>query len=737
MKYNLANVLLISSLTLISVMPVVMAQNQSEAIRIQILQPDDHSWWASDGQSTDSGGPQSSPRQRYQAPAKTAPAQIQARSRQLDSIAAVGLTSRDEVRKVQQALQSGGFYEGAIDGLPGPLTRSAIIEWQKSEGLSATGRLTPTQFASILLGTTQLVSAVSTDPEPALPAQPSQPLNMPTPTVQNADLPQSAASAGSRDNLVQADLEREFTSRLGPLTAKKIFSGNKKDILLFTNENPLAPHFMRRVTGDGIFRDDKMNVCLIGNADSLAPPFAHYALKRLQKLNPDVTIQNVPPWSSTCTSLTNSDQDDLFAVLREKLIDSPELQNNIATAITEKKIRFYDTINRGPFDALVKSQEDSREVLNQQLKEGTLNGFGLLADNSNNQTVCSTSQKDAEFVQRLVADIHLGVLVDRTPGPNPELVLSDIDDVFLRTKRGECGFILGDGPTLQLLDGAFTRDGFSMQLIPVIVPQVKADEIMAQIQTQRAVALAQANNLESEQAKQAEQAARERKAQEQAALHAQEQRKAELAQQARLDEIRRANDEAARIEELARIRSVVTSRGRAIQDSLDARIRQHINSVQQEVADTKIRARLGKVLSAQEKRILDAQNELDRLGQEFPAWSDHVLAKTQEEWTFGDIRASLEDYGQAKWRGRVVEAISVRVEFPMSNAIIGERTTDCKVFTWINDEEFQFWRQTFSIDCASYEDAFAKWSVANQFVSQWKLPPREKVTIKNLRPIGV
>jgi len=80
------------------------------------------------------------------------------------------------------------------------------------------------------------------------------------------------------------------------------------------------------------------------------------------------------------------------------------------------------------------------------------------------------------------------------------------------------------------------------------------------------------------------------------------------------------------------------------------------------------------------------------------------------------------DYGQAKCRGRDIEAISIRVEFPMSNAIIGERTTDCRIFTWINDEEFKFWRQTVSTPCASYGEPFKKWAIANDFVSQWKLP---------------
>ena len=66
----------------------------------------------------------------------------------------------------------------------------------------------------------------------------------------------------------------------------------------------------------------------------------------------------------------------------------------------------------------------------------------------------------------------------------------------------------------------------------------------------------------------------------------------------------------------------------------------------------------------------------------------------------------------------------MRVEFPMSNAVIGERMTGCTVFTWINDEEFRFWRQTASVACNAYDADFRTWAVANQFTSQWKLAPR-------------
>jgi murein L,D-transpeptidase YcbB/YkuD len=40
---------------------------------------------------------------------------------------------------VQQALKNAGFYTGSVDGKPGPLTRSAIREFQRVQGLKMDG----------------------------------------------------------------------------------------------------------------------------------------------------------------------------------------------------------------------------------------------------------------------------------------------------------------------------------------------------------------------------------------------------------------------------------------------------------------------------------------------------------------------------------------------------------------------------------------------------------------------
>jgi peptidoglycan hydrolase-like protein with peptidoglycan-binding domain len=47
----------------------------------------------------------------------------------------------EQVKAVQQALKDKGHDPGAIDGVMGPKTRSALKDFQKKEGLSDSGRL--------------------------------------------------------------------------------------------------------------------------------------------------------------------------------------------------------------------------------------------------------------------------------------------------------------------------------------------------------------------------------------------------------------------------------------------------------------------------------------------------------------------------------------------------------------------------------------------------------------------
>jgi len=613
--------------------------------------------------------------------------------------------TRQDTQSIQAALKALGIYDGAVDGVGGPRTKTAIGAWQKQKGLQVSGQLNENQFIELTQATSNEPNAIK-----SLAASPTKAINVPP--------------AKSEVAPAQVILEQQLAARVGPITAKNLSIGNDGDILLFTNESPEAPHFIRRVTGEGAFRGNKMNVCAVGNLPSVDPVFGQYTSSALEKMDTAIAVQNTPPWATICKSVSKNNTSDIIAVLRSDIAKNPALQNQILSAIADKKVRWYGAIDRRPFDALIDQEEDRGKILRTQLKDGTLTGFGLLTSESKDLVICTSRSSDTEFVKRAVAEINSLILKGKKPDPDAAIKKAELDDVFLQTKRGECRFIFGSGAMLTLLNTALERDGFSVDLISATVSDDRAQAMLEGIQKERAETAVRITTLQAQKARLAEQAEREAAEKQAAALRKAQERQAALEQQKKLEAARVANDEAMRREKLEQIRRVVASRGRAIQDVLDTRIRQHLSNVSQEVSDTKLRVKLGQMLSPREQAILKAENELKRLSTTFPVWSGQTVKLAKEEWSFSDISASLEDYGQATWRGREIEAISVRVEFPMSNAIIGERRTDCMVFTWINDDEFKFWRQTMETDCTSYPKLFDDWAIKNQFNSQWKLTNR-------------
>lgn len=51
------------------------------------------------------------------------------------------MASRPAVTDIQTALQNSGYYKGVVDGKSGPLTKKAITDFQKANGLEPDGKV--------------------------------------------------------------------------------------------------------------------------------------------------------------------------------------------------------------------------------------------------------------------------------------------------------------------------------------------------------------------------------------------------------------------------------------------------------------------------------------------------------------------------------------------------------------------------------------------------------------------
>src|SRR3989338_3957491 len=60
-------------------------------------------------------------------------------SKPKSSAVSIGSSIKPATRDIQQALKNAGFYQGSVDGKSGPMTRSAIQEFQRVHGLTDDG----------------------------------------------------------------------------------------------------------------------------------------------------------------------------------------------------------------------------------------------------------------------------------------------------------------------------------------------------------------------------------------------------------------------------------------------------------------------------------------------------------------------------------------------------------------------------------------------------------------------
>lgn len=297
-------------------------------------------------------------------------------------------------------------------------------------------------------------------------------------------------------------------------------------------------------------------------------------------------------------------------------------------------------------------------------------------------TVVCLMAADAEGVRYLLkrSDSPFAGLVN---GNSAVLAVPTDDAIFIALKKHDCVAAIGPAGALQDVVAALTRDS-----VPVEIDSGTLDQ--AKLANWKVLAEQDLLAEQADQAKSLEERRREDAKQ-----------KADAEQQQTLEAERQKNDEAARQVRIQEMRKLVASKANAVVDGISDQIRSYMTVVRNEIIAKQLPSR--QALSV------------------FQPWADQYATSIKQGWEFQATNATIEDYGRAQWKQRTIEAISVRVEFPMLNRVIGEKQTACVDFIWINDEEFGFRRNPTTVSCDKYASAFSAWSEENGFTSQWTL----------------
>ena len=257
------------------------------------------------------------------------------------------------------------------------------------------------------------------------------------------------------------------------------------------------------------------------------------------------------------------------------------------------------------------------------------------------------------------------------------------DAMFIALKKHDCAAAIGPAGALQDVVAALTRDGIAVEIESGIFDpdklanwKVLAEQDLVADQQEQAKFLEERRRVDAKQ-------------------------KADAEQNQALEAERQKHDEATRQAHIQEMRKLVASKANAVVDGFAGHLRDYMTTVQAEIEAKQ-------APSTQTLAI-------------FQPWADQYTTSIKQGWEFQAINATIEDYGRAQWKQRTIEAISVRVEFPMLNRVIGEKQTSCVDFVWINDEEFGFRRNPMTESCDKYATSFTAWSEENGFTSQWTL----------------
>jgi hypothetical protein len=99
---------------------------------------------------------------------------------------------------------------------------------------------------------------------------------------------------------------------------------------------------------------------------------------------------------------------------------------------------------------------------------------------------------------------------------------------------------------------------------------------------------------------------------------------------------------------------------------------------------------------------------------QFVTWYDTDL---RNGWELMSSDSALADYGVVEWKGRVLETGFVEIRTHLRNRDFGEYQTNCHVFAYVLDKEFDVAREPVVASCQ--DDAIAKYKLGRRFSSRW------------------
>jgi hypothetical protein len=103
---------------------------------------------------------------------------------------------------------------------------------------------------------------------------------------------------------------------------------------------------------------------------------------------------------------------------------------------------------------------------------------------------------------------------------------------------------------------------------------------------------------------------------------------------------------------------------------------------------------------------------------EFPKFVTWYQNMVRNRWELQSFNSEIADYGQAEWKGRMMEMVFTKITMRLRNRILGEYRDLCAIFGRMNDSEFHMVREPEEFGCEE-KSRLSSWKKSKNFKSQW------------------
>jgi hypothetical protein len=480
---------------------------------------------------------------------------------------------------------------------------------------------------------------------------------------------QSAMAAWTEKNTPKTseDPQTALARQLGITDRTRfLIDGDNEDLIFLYNT--ASGRIVKSLKGDLVFKDRNPSVCFAQDRNvERIKDLERLTMAQIQRQELDV--QGLRIAQGACP-IDGMEGYDVVVFQRIGLLSQAP---GYVSSVVRKVETTFSRLASIPGPEVVRALQDevlSSAALEAQILNGKSSGYGIVFTNPGQGRICHTVGEDSEAHK--IAVLRKTGTVFNIATDSIAFTTTSLDDAFADFQTRKCNAIYASATDLAEIVRAMKRERLDYVVAPLWVDPLEIKAVLQAEATQVANAMAK------------EEEARKSLQQEAAILK------------------QRALDEASKRENIERdLQSRNRSFARAAQDQVSG------------IVDTFI----AEVKASGDKR---GDGVFGKAAELFPPFARSLKQLTRDRWELETKSYSVEDFGDADWNRRKVEAVIVRAELVLQNKPLGRRDKVCFLLGAVIDAEFSYLRDPITLPCDASEADVERWQVGSRFSSRWR-----------------